>query len=448
MPMVEGLTFGDLSLAGQISVWDEEAGTNIETKELPGYEGVHIPDIRRGARIIHLSGKVLADSADDARAIMDELGLVFGTREIQPLFFSTDRCCLCYVQHWKAGFEDQVVTAVTWEADLYAPLPLWTDAAESTDTFQVPAVSTAQALTSGLSIPCAAPTWPEFRLYAKGPGTYLWEWFGANLLRNTTFALGQNPAQVGVPLFFTSDNFGDAGAYLAYAKPSAQRPAGPGFSAGALGSMMLQGAPGQDTVNLWQAVPFTEDGEDVSAFVGFRSGPGAIVTLALQALNSAGAPLGSPVTASVATDGTYMELVAEGLTTPANTAAVQWMVTATNEDGPIHVQVDRPALVRCATAFWPGHSDYTSWSFEGDTLPLYSCLLLDCLHHQANLFLPNTDLTLATSSPSVYTPAPGQYPVVLPLPEGAQYHQQLSQLAGGAGGLEMVAAWKPNFWGP
>jgi hypothetical protein len=447
MPMIEALSFGDYSLAGEISVWDEEAGTNIETKELPGYEGVHIPDIRRGARIIHLSGKVLADSPDDARADMDTLGLMFGTRELQPLYFATDRFCLCYVQHWKAGFDDQVATAITWEADLYAPLPLWTDAAESTDTFQLAGGAGAQAFTSGLAIDCGAPTWPEFRLYAKGPGSYLWEWFGANLLRNTTFTQGQNPAQVGVPLYWTSDNFGDAQAYLAYAKPSAQRPAGPGFSAGALGSMMLQGAPGQDSVNLWQAVPFTETGQDLSAFVGFRSGPGAEVTLSLQALDAGGSPLGEPVTASVATDGTYMELAASGLTTPADTAAVQWMVTAAN-DGPIHVQVDRPALVRCATGFWPGHSTYTSWGFVGDTLPLFSCLLLDCLHHQADLFLPNADLTLATSSPTVYTPAPGTYPVALPLPEGAQYHQQLSQLAGGAGALEMVTAWKPNYWGP
>ncbi len=450
MPVVEGLKYGDQVLTGDISVWDEEAGTNIETRELPGYEGVHIPDLRRGARIVHLQGKVLADSEDDARVEMDRLGLIFGTRELLPLYFYQDRFTLAYTQHWSAGYDEQVATAITWKADLYCPVPLWQSTDEQRDYLELSAGSTAAAVTGGVALACGAPTWPTVRITFLAPGTYLWEWFGANLLRNTQFTGGQNPDKIGVAYLWDSDEWGDAPAYLAYGVPSAARPSGPGFSGPAAGSMVLQGAPGEESLGLWQRVPFLESGQHLSAFAGFRAGSGTTVTLSLQALDDTGDPTGDPVTATViCSDWAQYELAAEGLVTPSDTAAVEWRLTCTptaGGSGYLRLWLDRPALVRLATAFWPGHSTYTAWQFSGDDLPPYALFLLDCLHHQTSLFLPNVDQDLVAAS--AYLGVDGQYPVALPLPAGAQFHTRLSHAAGGAGHAEVLTVWQANYWGP
>lgn len=431
MAVTEQIQFNGLTLIGNIETWAEEVSANVRTSDLPGHEGVYVPDVRRGARTIHLKGSILAASADAARDTIDDIATAFSTNEPAWLYLWSDRRIACFVQTWDADFIDGQPNAIAFNADLIAPCPVWQSPAETVVGLDFGSANPQRA-TLGVSAPGTAPSWPQIMLSSSDPAaTYTWHHYGRNLLRNTDFSAGQSATQDGVPLHWQTDDHGAANKHFSYGGKQALIRMPIAVGAGA-------------TAALYQTVPFLEAAKSLSAFFGLWASAGVTIRLSIQDLDSGGAPLGSAtVEDTVVTSIGWQECVVEGHTTNTGVASVQVKIRITTDaTSGKNILVNRPALTRSALAVWPGHSEYTCWVLSG--MPAGSLVAIDSTAHEVLCF--GADVDVPTLKPWEYATTQGQFPVLAPAVVNEKYHH-LVEASGSAFSSFTLRAFA-NYWTP
>jgi hypothetical protein len=452
----ESITFNGLSLLGELEVFDEEVAANIETQPLPGYEGVYVPGIRRGPRSIRVEGKILAASADDARAIVDAIGRAFGDRELASLYLWADRCTQAYVESFSTSYIEGVAHAIELRADFICPVPVWQEPAVTssmvwTDPTPGGALTNRSWRTQEIDYTGTAPSWPILRNTSHfdvvEPLELTWRHYGRNLLRNTRCIQGSHLTYPAVPLHWETDSWGDALRFYSYR-------ANRGLMLG-LGAGSTLGA----SIEAYQRVPFhCEDGGNwkVSAWARawrrLGNGAGKNAYLKLSILNAALAELDSvEVQFTADTSGSYEETVAlDGLAITADTRWLEYKVwldyQTMSGDGENLLWLLEPALTISALGMWPGHSEYAELVWSLPDCPAGAVWWTDSAQHEAWLQFPGQD-PRSTSGMEYFT---GSWPVWTPPLLDEQHHVycywDAPNVAAGDGVIRFDQLHWRNYW--
>ncbi len=329
-------------------------------RRLAGQRGVVIPSTLQGARIVTITGQIAENDEDTARATLDTIGNILDVNEPKLLKLWTDRQIYAVAEQWTQRPLNNVGTAWDITIPFVCPDPRWQSTTLTTVTAsQGTNGQYDQVYSWGLDYDGTAPFDPHlYFTMERTDNTVDFTYYGPNMLTNTRFELGEDADDDGVPDGWVGFTYGAAAEQrYSFTDPHA--------------CIILNSTTGPENGALYQEVPFTEAGIEISCRFEFlvlkSTDPNDTIRLYLREQNVSDDTydlIGSAVDMVKGVDwevGTWYTIEMEDATTTTGDGGEgikqlrMWMMARTANDKEVTVLIRKPAMVRSGTASFPGH---------------------------------------------------------------------------------------------
>jgi len=354
------------TLLTEAEAWSEDLSAASDQRTLAMQRGVYLPSTLAGPRVVHITGRIMEDDADAARAVWESLCNALAVDEPKYLYLWNDRRILAVCESISHTYPDGLPTSIDIKLDFLCPDPIWESTTETVQSLeQGTAGSTDQDFSWYIDYDGGAPAPPVLKFVWDHPENQinLFTYYGPNLLTNTRFDLGESTAEPGVPESWVASNYGQTqhgDDIVHYSHDQSLQQA----------EMILNPNTGDQAGGLYQDIIFTEAAQDISARVEFSvvKKSGATNTMWVRMIHyDANDAVLQTDTTTITQGGfpsaawTTMEV--EAKTTPATVAYVRFEMGGTAVGGgALSVLFRKPALVRHASASFPGHFDNKSFT--------------------------------------------------------------------------------------